>query len=124
MFFFVKKGATHWITDDEGTAFEGKAWAGARKKVADSLKEFRRWRFLIGELAAGRLQSLKCQKTYWLHGPNGARITSYVADFTYHDAAGRFIVEDVKSEKTRKLRMYQIKKAWVKDEYGIDIIET
>lgn len=95
----------------------------AVKKAFDSEKEWRRWLFLLGELKAGRIQGLRRQRRFWLHGPNGTRITSWVADFTYI-RDGVMVAEDVKSEITRKLATYRIKKAWVKDEWRVDILET
>jgi hypothetical protein len=95
----------------------------AVRKAFDSEKEWRRWLALLEELKAGAIQGLRKQRRFWLHGPNGARITSWVADFTYI-RNGKLIAEDVKSEMTRKLPTYRVKKAWVLDEYGIDILET
>lgn len=38
------------------------------------------------------------------------RKMEYVADFTYIDQQGNFIIEDVKSEATRKDKVYRLKK--------------
>lgn len=95
----------------------------AVKKAFDSEKEWRRWLSLMEEMEAGSIQGLRKQRRFWLHGPKGARITSWVADFTYI-RGGVFVAEDVKSEMTKKLPLYKIKKAWVLDEYGIAILET
>lgn len=95
----------------------------AVKKAFDSEKEWRRWLFLMDELRAGAIQGLRRGRRFDLHGPNGTKLTYYRADFTYI-CGGALIVEDVKSPMTRKLRLYQIKKAWVQDEWGITILET
>jgi hypothetical protein len=50
--------------------------------------------------------------------------SEYIADFTYKDKNGIFIVEDVKSEHTRKLKPYKLKKKLMKIIYNIDIKET
>lgn len=101
----------------------GPAYDGPKVKVADSVKEWRRFLFLLGELRAGRIQALRMQVAYPLHGPNGTRIATYVADFVYV-LAGRLIVEDVKSPVTRRLRVYKIKRKWMQDEYGITVHEA
>lgn len=38
------------------------------------------------------------------------RKIEYIADFTYFDGEGKFVVEDVKSEATRKNKVYSIKR--------------
>lgn len=48
----------------------------------------------------------------------------YIADFTYYDRDGKFIVEDVKSDATRKLRPYKMKKRLMKLIYKIEIVEV
>jgi len=48
----------------------------------------------------------------------------YFADFTYYISSGEYIVEDVKSEATRKLPSYRTKKHLMKTVHGIDITEV
>ena len=57
--------------------------------------------------------------------PDGTPIRKmeYIADFTYTDGEGRFIVEDVKSEATRKNPVYAIKKKLMAHE-GYKITEV
>lgn len=45
----------------------------------------------------------------------------YVADFTYYDDKGNYIVEDVKGVRTA---LYKLKKRLVAERYGIKITET
>ncbi|WP_079864822.1 DUF1064 domain-containing protein [Acinetobacter baumannii] len=50
--------------------------------------------------------------------------TVYVADFVYTDLkTGKDVIEDVKSEYTAKLPLYQMKKQAMKENLGLDIIE-
>lgn len=48
----------------------------------------------------------------------------YVADFTYYDEDGNYVVEDVKSEFTRKLPVYRMKKKLLMYLKGIEIREV
>ena len=49
----------------------------------------------------------------------------YRCDFLYLDYSTKeFVVEDVKSEMTRKLSTYRIKKKQMKELYDIEILET
>lgn len=48
----------------------------------------------------------------------------YFADFTYHIITGEYIVEDVKSEATRKKDSYRTKKHLLMTVYGISIKEV
>ena len=54
---------------------------------------------------------------------NETKICDYVADFTYLDEHGNKVIEDVKSEITRKLPVYRLKKKLIKAIYGIEITE-
>lgn len=114
------KNAKVYITPDG--RYVGQDHTGPKKKIADSKKEFKRLRELQGMLAHGLISFLQYQVRFWLNGPNGTKITSYVCDFAYV-MDGKLIVEDVKSSFTKGLRLYQIKRAWVRDQYGIDIVE-
>jgi len=53
---------------------------------------------------------------------NDQKICKYVADFTYYKN-GKLIVEDVKSEFTKKLPVYRLKKKLLKAVLGIEITE-
>lgn len=95
---------------------------GPKTKVADSKKEFRRLGVLVGLVQSGRIHSLRQKRTFWLH-VNGVRMCRYIADFVYI-VGGRLVVEDVKSDMTRSLPMYKLKKKWLRIEYGLRILET
>lgn len=124
--FYLKRrrhADPHTVYFTQAGEVPGPAYTGPKTKVADSVKEWRRFVALRAALATGRIQALRTQVRFWLHGPNGTRITSYVADFVYV-VGGVRVVEDVKSDMTRKLATYKIKKAWMLDQYGIRIVET
>ena len=112
----------------------------------DSRKEADRYRELMLLLKAGKIRDLRLQHEFLLQPafttPHGKRVRSirYVADFTYEemhiigqggcmDPIGqkivwRFVVEDVKSEATRKNKVYIMKKKMMQDKYGITIREA
>lgn len=71
---------------------------------------------------AGIITGFEMQKKYSLC-VNGHRITSYRADFVLHYPDGRQEVIDVKSDVTRQIPLYQIKKALMLAVHGITIIE-
>lgn len=95
----------------------------------DSKKEARRYEELMGLLQAGWITDLKLQHHFTLAEafkmPDGTPIRKmeYIADFTYTDGEGRFVVEDVKSEATRKNPVYAIKKKLMAHE-GYKITEV
>ena len=82
----------------------------------DSKKEMRRYMELKGMYYAGIIKDLKLQHHFSLQGAfrtvDGKRIekVEYIADFTYTNESGEFVVEDVKSEITRKNPVYMMKK--------------
>lgn len=82
----------------------------------DSKKEMCRYLVLKGLEDAGLIVDLKLQHHFTLsesfRRPNGELIRKieYIADFTYFDSEGKFVVEDVKSEATRKNPVYSLKK--------------
>lgn len=53
----------------------------------------------------------------------GLKICTYVADFAYMTATGER-VEDVKSEATRKIPLYRLKKKLMQAVHGIKIVEV
>lgn len=95
----------------------------------DSKKEAKRYRELKLLERAGKITELELQPKYDLipttkiHGKTHCKIT-YSADFKYQDDQGRKIVEDVKSDITKKNPVYQIKKRLMKQVHGIEITET
>lgn len=106
----------------------------------DSKKEAQRYAELRMMELSGEIENLECQKVYDLtiedmhsigqhRGPVMVSICKYKADFSYSTPfrpgiRGKDIVEDVKSEITRKNPVYRIKKKLMKAIYGIDILET
>ena len=96
----------------------------------DSKKEARRYEELILLLRAGEISDLRLQHNITLiegyTDADGIRVKPmvYKADFTYFDKSGKWIVEDTKSEITRKNRVYLNKKKLLKDKRGITIVEV
>ena len=96
----------------------------------DSKKEARRYEELILLLRAGEISDLRLQHNITLiegyTDADGTRVKPmvYKADFTYFDKSGKWIVEDTKSEITRKNRVYLNKKKLLKDKRGITIVEV
>lgn len=88
----------------------------------DSKKEAARYIWLNLEQRSGYIDSLERQVTYLLTC-NGHPVCKYVADFVYNRGSER-IVEDVKSEMTRKLPVYRIKKKFMLACHGITINEV
>ena len=94
----------------------------------DSQKEARRYDELILMLQSGTIRNLKLQPQFTLQEsyitPDGERIgsTRYIADFSYEDASGQFVVEDVKSRATRT-SVYRVKIKRLREKYGIKVQE-
>ena len=94
----------------------------------DSNKEARRFRELELLVKAGIVRNLQLQVRFEVvpkqQGENGVY---YVADFVYEElVSGRWekVVEDVKSEPTRKSREYVIKRKLMLYRHGIRIKQT
>lgn len=97
----------------------------------DSEKERSRWFHLIQLQAAGKIRDLQLQVPFILterkrrDDGKWERASKYVADFVYFDVEmGKQIVEDVKSEATRKNRTYIQKRKQMLDKHGITIKEV
>ena len=95
----------------------------------DSQKEARRYRDLSLLERAGEINDLELQKAFILaesvkfeSEPRRKPAVKYVADFVYREK-GEIVVEDVKSEMTRKLAGYRLKKHLMKSVHGIEIKE-
>lgn len=89
----------------------------------DSEKEANRYKELKLLLKIGEIGMIAKQVEFALHN-NGEKIASYIADFVYLEIkTGKQIVEDVKSEATRKLPVYRLKKKLMKSIYKITIKE-
>lgn len=85
----------------------------------DSQKEARYYEELMLRYRAGDLKLVLLQVPFILPGP-----VRYYADFLTIDNDGRFEVIDVKSEATRKNRVYINKKKQMKAVWGIEIKEV
>ena len=91
--------------------------------VFDSKKEYRRYKDLQLLLKAGKIGLLERQITYRLE-VNGKLICKYIADHRYFDyETNDIVVEDVKSDITRKHPVYRLKKKLMKKIFGIEIFE-
>lgn len=86
----------------------------------DSAKEATRYKELLLLLKAGEIGHLELQVPFELN--EGVK---YIADFVYLDArTGDKVVEDVKSDHTKRLPVYRIKKKLMKSIYQIIIKEV
>lgn len=101
-----------------------KAVCGALK--FDSKKERERFLQLMQLQNEGRITNLHLQQTFTLREaytlPSGERVrgTTYKADFTYYDADGKLIIEDVKGVRTD---VYKLKRKMMIDK-GYEIREV
>lgn len=89
----------------------------------DSQKEADRYGINKMRLVAGEIKWLELQVPY-IFVVGGTTVSKYIADSRYElTATGELVVEDVKSEATRKLRPYRMKKKLMKAIFDIDIVE-
>jgi hypothetical protein len=94
----------------------------------DSRREMAHWFELVQQQAAGLISDLRLQVSFVLterkQRDDGTweRASKYVADFTYM-RDGRLVVEDVKSDATRKNRAYIQKRKQMLDKHGITVKE-
>ena len=91
-------------------------------KKFDSTKESKRYLELKSMVERGEISELH-EQVKFTFAHNGVKICSYVADFTYNKD-GKEVVEDVKSEMTKKLPVYKMKKKMMVAFYGIEINEV
>ena len=105
----------------------------------DSKREADRYLQLFWQLQRGEIRNLRLQAEFTLQeafrDEMGRKVEAirYRADFAYEretapDCYGTThwvrVVEDVKSEATRKDKVYQIKRKMLKDKFNIDIEEV
>jgi len=97
----------------------------------DSIKEATRYKQLALLKAHGYISDLKCQVPFTLIPKQRNALgkteicVRYVADFVYMDIEmGCRVVEDVKSDVTRKLPVYVIKRKLMLQVHGITIREV
>jgi hypothetical protein len=89
--------------------------------IFDSKKEYLRWLELKAMQDNFLIEGLQKQVRHKLE-VNGQLICTYIADFVYRQN-GLMVVEDVKSEFSRTLPVYRIKKKLMKAIHGLDIAE-
>lgn len=94
----------------------------------DSKKESDRYLELILLSKASKISNFEIQVPFVLAEPvilDGRKKPAirYFADFVYLDEFNNKVVEDVKSDITRKDKVYRIKKHLMKSIYNIDIKE-
>lgn len=103
------------------------SWGG---KDFDSIHERDRYIALFNMRACGEIFNLRTQVRFQLTPPqyeNGKLVERpciYIADFVYTDKYGKTVVEDAKSEITRKNPAYIIKRKLMLEKYGIRIKEV
>lgn len=92
----------------------------------DSKKEARRWRLLKAMQDIEEISELRRQVRYELvPKQEGERACHYVADFVYkHNGSGKTFVEDTKSNHTRKLPLYILKRKLMLQVHQIRISEV
>lgn len=71
-------------------------------------KEAARYGELLGMAEAGKITRLRIQPRFPI-SVNGYLICAYIADFSYLDEDGMFVVEDVKSKWSAKMPVYRLK---------------
>ena len=97
----------------------------------DSKKEHKRYIELKAMQQRGEIRDLQHHTKFELapktklEGEKRAKpALRYFADFTYYNTRGEYIVEDVKSEATRKKDSYRNKKHLMKTVLNIDVREV
>lgn len=93
-------------------------------KEFDSKKESQRYATLMTMYKAGEISMPETQVRYPIT-INGVNVCVYVADFVYTAKGSKaIIVEDTKSDYTRKMPVYRLKKKLMQAVFGIIIKET
>lgn len=87
-----------------------------------SRKEARVYQRLRVLEQTGHIRELRCQVRFDLP-VNGERVCTYVADFTWIERSGEFIVADVKSTATATIERYRLKRKLFRAVHGFDIQE-
>jgi len=92
----------------------------AEEIIWDSNKEYNRYCELRLMQRAGEISNLRRQVPFILQDKqSGIRAITYIADFVYDELGGNLVVvEDVKSEITKKIPGYRIKKKMFLARYG------
>lgn len=100
---------------------------GAKRQVYDgkkfaSIKELETYKELVYKQKAGEFESFECHVKYDLI-VNGIKVSRYTSDFNIKEWSGRLRVVDTKSEMTRKLNDYIIRKKLMLALHNISIEE-
>ena len=90
--------------------------------TVDSAKEAKRWGELMLLQRAGQISDLRRQIPYPLV-VNGKTVCKLVVDFDYREN-GQLIVEDTKSEFTRKLPVWRLKSKLFTAIHGFSVREV
>ena len=94
----------------------------------DSIKEGKRYGQLKILWKIGEIKELKMQVKFFLQPLTCKRPIKYFADFTYYqlqkDGSWLYVVEDVKSDATRKLPAYIHKRKLMLQVHNITLKET
>lgn len=106
----------------KGPKYGNRKVTDAAGNVHDSTKEFRRWCDLQLREKGGEIARLRRQVPFACV-VNGILVCQYTADFVYSEGAAE-IVEDVKSEATRKLPLYRMKVKLMAALHGIQVREV
>ena len=91
-------------------------------KRFQSGKEAKRYGELLGMVESGGIAGLKVQPRFPI-AVNGKHICVYIGDFSYVDADGKFVVEDVKSKWTAKMPVYRLKLKLMEAANNIKVME-
>jgi hypothetical protein len=96
-------------------------------KRFDSKWELKRYQELLEQQAAGLIADLRHHVSFALHAmtPTGdrVRIASYEADLVYRRGE-ELVIEDAKSEVTRRKEGYRLKAAWFEAEYDLKVLDV
>lgn len=109
----MKRGHSKYKNKKVETAVDGKF---------DSQKEYKRWKKLKELEAEGKITHLEKQVRFDMF-VNGFKVCAYIADFSYMQD-GKQVVEDVKSDFTRKDPVYRLKNKLMWAVYHIKITEV
>lgn len=124
------------MTKQNSNIYFNKKWNKYKNKkvvvdniLFDSKKEANYYTKLKILRDAGKILDLELQKRFVLQQGfklNGKayRAINYIADFVYKDSKGQVHVVDVKSEATKKDKVYRLKKKMLAYKFGIEIEEV
>lgn len=124
------------MTKQNSNIYFNKKWNKYKNKkvvvdniLFDSKKEANYYTKLKILRDAGKISGLRLQEKFVLQPGfklNGKayRAINYIADFVYKDSKGQVHVVDVKSEATKKDKVYRLKKKMLAYKFEIEIEEV